>query len=66
MEHYAVPEMLRTRLEEVILKIKVLELGKSKSFLERVLDPPHETNVQRAIQMLIDINALKSQNANIF
>ena len=64
MEHYALPEMLRTRLEEVILKIKILELGKSKAFLEKVLDPPHETNVQRAIELLIDINALKLERDN--
>ena len=64
MDHYAVPEMLRTRLDEVILKIKILELGKSKPFLAKVLDPPHETHLQRAIEMLIDINALKLEKDN--
>ena len=64
LEQYAVPEMLRTRLEEVILKIKVLELGKAESFLEKVMDPPNEVNVMRAIEMLVSINALNHEKDN--
>ena len=58
LEQYAVPEILRTRLEEVILKIKVLELGKATTFLNTLMDSPDETVTRRAIDMLVSINAL--------
>jgi ATP-dependent RNA helicase DHX36 len=58
LEQYAVPEILRTRLEEVILKIKVLELGKATPFLNTLMDSPDETVIRRAIDMLVSINAL--------
>ena len=58
LDQYATPEMLRTRLEEVVLKIKVLELGTVLPFLQKVMDPPEEAVVQRAIEMLVSINAL--------
>ena len=64
LEQYAVPEILRTRLEEVILKIKILELGKAESFLEKLMDSPQETNIIRAIEMLITINALKVEKGD--
>ena len=47
LEQYVVPEMLRTRLEEVVLQIKILELGRASSFLSRVLEPPSEDSVRQ-------------------
>jgi len=61
LEQFVVPEMLRTRLEEVILQIKSLELGQASSFLSRVMEPPSEPSVERAIQLLRTINALDSR-----
>ena len=58
LEQYATPEMLRTRLEEVILKIKILELGRIAPFLRKVMNPPNEKVIQRAVDMLVGINAL--------
>jgi ATP-dependent RNA helicase DHX36 len=48
---YPLPEMLRTRLEEVILSIKLLQLGKAAPFLEKVMDPPNPRAVSLAIQV---------------
>jgi len=50
--------MLRTRLEEVVLQIKSLELGKAASFLSRVMEPPAELSIKHAIDLLRTINAL--------
>ncbi|KAJ9578179.1 hypothetical protein L9F63_005568 [Diploptera punctata] len=57
---YPLPEMLRTRLEEVILQIKILQLGNAKSFLERVMDPPDPRAVELSIKLLENLNAMDS------
>ena len=64
LNQYVVPEMLRTRLEEVILKIKILELGKVAPFLSNVMDPPSEKAVDIALNMLVSINALSLEQKN--
>ncbi|XP_069705785.1 ATP-dependent DNA/RNA helicase DHX36 [Periplaneta americana] len=55
---YPLPEMLRTRLEEVILQIKILQLGKVKPFLSRVMDPPEPRAIELSIKLLETLNAL--------
>ena len=61
LEQYVVPEMLRTRLEEVVLQIKILELGRASSFLSRVLEPPSEESIGLALKLLVDIHALDDE-----
>ena len=61
LEQYVVPEMLRTRLEEVVLQIKILELGRASSFLSRVLEPPSEISIGLALKLLVDIHALDDE-----
>ena len=51
LDQYTLPEILRTRLEEVILKIKILELGKASYFLEKVMDSP-ESAAHRPSRLL--------------
>ena len=58
LEQYVVPEMLRTRLEEVVLQIKILELGRASSFLSRVLEPPIEESIKLSLDLLVNIHAL--------
>ena len=53
LDQYVVPEMLRTRLEEVVLQIKILELGRASSFLSRVLEPPSEESIRLALNLLV-------------
>ncbi|PNF38309.1 ATP-dependent RNA helicase DHX36 [Cryptotermes secundus] len=55
---YPLPEMLRTRLDEVILQIKILQLGKTKPFLEQVMNPPDPRAVELSIKLLENLNAL--------
>ncbi|KAK2585322.1 hypothetical protein KPH14_010004 [Odynerus spinipes] len=55
---YPLPEMLRTRLEEVILQIKILQLGKTKEFLASVMDPPNMKAIDLSLDLLRTLNAL--------
>ncbi|PSN56785.1 ATP-dependent RNA helicase DHX36 [Blattella germanica] len=58
LEDYPLPEMLRSRLEEVILQLKILQLGKTKPFLARVMDPPDPRAVELSIKLLENLNAV--------
>jgi len=55
---HPVPEIKRTRLEELILRIKILKLGKVAPFLQRVPEPPEERNVQLSLELLGKLGAL--------
>ena len=56
---YLPPEMCRTSLEEVILKIKLLELGSCRTFLQSVLDPPRHEAIDVSLSSLLAINAIR-------
>jgi ATP-dependent RNA helicase DHX36 len=58
LDQFVLPEILRTRLEEVILNIKSLGLGLAKPFLSHVMNPPEEKSIDLALEMLKNINAL--------
>jgi ATP-dependent RNA helicase DHX36 len=58
LDQYPLPEMLRTRLEEVILQIKILQLGKVKEFLANVIDPPDQKAIDLSLDLLKTLNAL--------
>ena len=60
LEKFKKPEVLRTRLEEVILQIKILKLGKAE-FLKRLLDPPSDLSVRLALERLHDLHALDDE-----
>ena len=52
------PEMLRRRLEELILQIKLLRLGAVRPFLSEALDPPESAAITRSLCFLIEVGAL--------
>lgn len=58
LEDYPLPEIQRTRLEEIILHIKILKLGSVRPFLSKVMMPPDSSVVEISLQMLQAINAL--------
>lgn len=58
LDQYPLPEMLRTRLEEVILQIKILQLGNAKEFLVNVMDPPDVKTIDLSLDLLRTLNAL--------
>ncbi|TGZ39139.1 Uncharacterized protein DBV15_12635 [Temnothorax longispinosus] len=52
------PEMLRASLENVILRTKVLDMGKPEAILALALDPPNLSDIQKSILLLKEIDAL--------
>ncbi|CAH8830748.1 unnamed protein product [Trichobilharzia szidati] len=59
MSNFLQPEMLRVRLEDVILRIKLLGLGRVKPFLTSCLDSPSEDAISQTLTFLRQIQALK-------
>ncbi len=52
------PEMLRLSLQDLVLRVKICNLGGIEQTLLEALDPPSSKNIQRAIDSLIDVKAL--------
>lgn len=52
------PEMLRLSLQDLVLRVKICNLGDIEPTLAEALDPPSSRNVRRAIDSLIDVKAL--------
>lgn len=61
LDTYTLPEMVRSRLEEVILLAKVLQLGHIKPFLSKVMDPPHSRAIDLSLKLLVTMNALDDE-----
>jgi HrpA-like RNA helicase len=53
--------LFRTRLENVVLKVKVLGCKELSEFLSQLLDPPSQLAVDLAVQALKDIGALDAE-----
>lgn len=51
LDSYPIPEMLRTRLEEVILQAKMLQLGSIKPFLSKVMNPPNPKAIDLSLKV---------------
>lgn len=51
LSEFPLPEIKRTRMEEVILHLKALQLGSVKPFLSKVLDPPDEDVIVVSIKV---------------
>ncbi|KAF8561286.1 hypothetical protein P879_08573 [Paragonimus westermani] len=58
MPEFLLPEMLRMRLEDVILRIKLLQLGPVSEFLANCMSPPDQKAVERTLHFLHEIQAL--------
>ena len=52
------PEMLRLSLQDLVLRVKICNLGGIDETLSEALDPPSSKNVRRAIDALKDVKAL--------
>ena len=57
-DSFPTPEIKRVRLEEIILRLKLLKLGKVESFLKIVPEPPEERTVKISLELLCDLGAL--------
>ena len=52
---YQLPEMLRTRLEDLCLQIKLLKLGKVEPIVQKAIEPPSMEALHASLEMLRDI-----------
>ena len=51
LDEYPLPEILRTRLEEIILHVKILRLGSVRPFLSKIMMPPDDKVVESSLQV---------------
>ncbi|EEQ27401.1 pre-mRNA-splicing factor ATP-dependent RNA helicase PRP22 [Microsporum canis CBS 113480] len=58
-----IPEMLRLSLQDLILRVKICNLGDIESTLSEALDPPSSKNIRRAIDSLKTVKALTGAEA---
>ncbi|KAJ4303227.1 hypothetical protein N0V90_002120 [Kalmusia sp. IMI 367209] len=54
------PEMLRLSLQDLVMRTKICKLGDIEKTLSEALDPPSSRNIRRAIDALIEVDALTS------
>lgn len=52
------PEMLRLSLQDLVMRTKICKLGDIEATLSQALDPPSSRNIRRAIDALIEVDAL--------
>jgi len=52
------PEMLRLSLSDLVMRVKICKLGNIEQALSQALDPPSSRNIRRAIDALIEVDAL--------
>ncbi|CAL8094594.1 unnamed protein product [Calicophoron daubneyi] len=58
MPKFLTPELMRMRLEDVVLNIKLLDLGTVSTVLASCMDPPSNDAIERTLFFLIDIMAI--------
>ncbi|EED21824.1 ATP dependent RNA helicase, putative [Talaromyces stipitatus ATCC 10500] len=54
------PEMLRLSLQDLVLRVKICNLGEVENTLLEAMDPPSSKNIRRAIESLKEVKALTS------
>ncbi|PGH14783.1 hypothetical protein AJ79_02799 [Helicocarpus griseus UAMH5409] len=54
------PEMLRLSLQDLVLRVKICNLGEVEQTLSEAIDPPSSKNIRRAIEALKEVKALTS------
>ncbi|XP_071961942.1 ATP-dependent RNA helicase TDRD9-like [Antedon mediterranea] len=65
INEYGVPEMLRSPLETLILKVKRLDQGEPKAILGLALEPPNLTEIERTVLLLKEVGALSTLSNGI-
>ncbi|KAM4625880.1 ATP-dependent RNA helicase TDRD9 [Polymixia lowei] len=59
---YMVPEMLLAPLANVLLKVKLLDMGDLRALLSTALSPPHLSDITRTVLQLKEMGALSAKN----
>ncbi|EUC49799.1 hypothetical protein COCMIDRAFT_1429 [Bipolaris oryzae ATCC 44560] len=58
MAEQQTPEMLRLSLQDLVMRVKICKLGDIEATLAQALDPPLSKNIRRAIDALVEVDAL--------
>jgi ATP-dependent RNA helicase DHX29 len=58
MAEQQTPEMLRLSLQDLVMRVKICRLGDIEATLAQALDPPSSRNIRRAIDALVEVDAL--------
>lgn len=66
MRETCIAEMVRSPMETVVLRAKVLDMGTPKALLALAMDPPNETDILNTITSLKEVGALLRLNNKIF
>lgn len=59
------PEILRTPLEQTILRIKVLDIGEVEHVMSNLIEPPSKESVKYARERLRALGAMKPENEEL-
>ncbi|THD26093.1 ATP-dependent RNA helicase DHX36 [Fasciola hepatica] len=65
MDEFLSPEISRMRLEDVILRIKLLKLGSVTSFLADCMDPPSRKRIERSLHFLYELQTLNLREGRL-
>lgn len=55
LDEHSVPEMLKSSLEQVVLRVKTLNMGSPRDILSLAIDPPKLSGIERAIVNLKEV-----------
>ncbi|KAL9952201.1 hypothetical protein ACROYT_G039416 [Oculina patagonica] len=58
LPEFGIPEMQRCPLEQVVLKVKLLDIGPPKAVLRLALQPPDSDDIERTVLLLKQVGAL--------
>lgn len=58
MAEQQTPEMLRLSLQDLVMRVKICKLGDIEATLAQALDAPTSKNIRRAIDALVEVDAL--------
>ncbi|XP_052105936.1 ATP-dependent RNA helicase TDRD9-like [Mytilus californianus] len=62
---YGIPEMQRCPLEQLILQVKLLDLGQPKAILALALTPPNLNDIEKTILLLKEVGALSAPSTGV-
>lgn len=64
LPEFGVPEMQRCPLEQIILKVKLLDIGPPKVVLRLAMQPPDPDDIERTVLLLKQVGALTIKMKN--
>ncbi|PGH15152.1 hypothetical protein AJ80_05664 [Polytolypa hystricis UAMH7299] len=57
------PEIMRLSLQDLVLRVKICNMGEVEQTLSEAIDPPSSKNIRRAVEALKEVKALTNTEA---